>query len=124
MVGIQDNEHLCVGRSANDVFYLLHRKMLTHDGSIEVAGIQAYSNFVVLFLCNYKAVYLSGGVTGSHYDSWLLHSLKFLLERFTKGNRNSARGMNNSGGVGINFDFVLGTSYLSKALKDVSIFAL
>ena len=60
MVGIQDTEHLSFGHSANDVFYRLHAD------SIEVAGIQAYSNFVVLFLCNYKDVYLSGEVSGFH----------------------------------------------------------
>ena len=98
--------------------------MLTHDGSIKVAWVQAYSKFVVLVLCNYQAVYPSGGVRGFHDDSKLLHSLKLLLERFTKGNRNSARGLYNRGGAGINFDFVLDISYLSKALKDVSIFAL
>ena len=124
MVGIQDTEHLSFGNSANDVFYRLHKKMLTHNGSIEVAGIQAYSSFVVLFLCNYQAVYSSGGFSCFHYDTKRLHSLKLLLQWFTKGNRNSARGLYNRGGVGINFDFALDTTYLSKALKDVSIFAL
>ena len=69
-------------------------------------------------------MYPSGGVSGFHYDSKRLHSLKLILKRFTKGNRNSTRGLYNRGGVWINFDFVLDTSYLSKALKDVSTFVL
>ena len=88
MVSIKDTEHFGIGHSANHIFHGLHGEMFAHDGTIDVARIQAHSELVLLLLGNHKTVYSGSGLCTFLNDTQLLHSLKLLFKRLAKGHRN------------------------------------
>lgn len=67
-------------------------------------------------------MYPSSGFCTFLSDSQLFHSLKFLSERFAKGQRNPTGRVHNRGGIGINLNLVLDAFDLTQALKHVCIF--
>ena len=121
MVSIKDTEHFGIGHSANHIFHGLHGEMFAHDGTIDVARIQAHSELVLLLLGNHKTVYSGSGLCTFLNDTQLLHSLKLLFKRLAKGHRNPTGRVHYRGGIGINLDFVLDAFNLTQALKHVCI---
>ena len=53
--------------------------LFAHDGTIEVARIQAHSELVILLLGNHKPVHPGSGLCTFLNDSQLLHSLSSSL---------------------------------------------
>ena len=81
--------------------------LFAHDGTIEVARIQAHSELVILLLGNHKPVHPGSGLCTFLNDSQLIHSLRLLFKRLAKGHRNPIGRVRNRGGIGINLNFVL-----------------
>ena len=75
-------------------------QMFTHDGTIEVARIQAHSELVILLLVNHKTVYPGSGLCTFLNDSQLLHSLKLFFKRLAKGHRNPTGRVDNRAASG------------------------
>ena len=65
--------------------------MFAHEGTIEVAKIQAHSELVILLLGNQKTVDPGSGLCTFLNDSQLLRSLKLLFKRLAKGHRVGAQ---------------------------------
>lgn len=100
----------------------MHGKMFKHDGAIEVAGIHLHSELVILLLSNHKTVYSRSGICTLLNDFQLLHSLKLLFKRLTKGHGSPTGKVHNRGSIRLNWNLRLASSYLTQALELVCIF--